>query len=191
MAWNMLHFSDFSDLQQHATHAQLLAFSAAYLDSAEALCEHLCVTSSKTNYAHGAVAMSLAFHSLELFFKAGIVRLNPKESFAGKPGHDLEALSKRFLRLYPKKEFQFGVPFGHEIPEVVGGTARDELAALRALVKERKREVPEDQRHRYPVDVEGNPWDEVNFSFEPNMFLATLRELQSVYARIQPLFRAG
>jgi hypothetical protein len=188
MVWNMLHFSD---LQQHATHLQLLAFSTAYLDSAEVLCESLCATSSESNYAHGAVAMSLAFHSLELFFKAGIIKLHAEESFAGRSGHDLDALSKRFFQLYPKKEFQFEVPFGNAIPAVVGEMARDELAALRLLIEARKREVLEDQRHRYPVDVEGKPWREANFGFEPNIFLATLRELQSVYARIQPLLSAG
>jgi hypothetical protein len=184
----MVHFSE---LQQRATYSQLLAFSGAYLDSAHALCERLCATPDEMTYAHGAVAMSLAFHSLELLFKAGIVRLHPDENFAGGSGHDLAALSKRFFRLYPKKEFQFEVPFGHEIPEVVGGMDPDELAALRAIVEERRRDVPEDQRHRYPVDVKGKPWRDANFSFEPNMFLATLRALQSVYERIHPLLHAG
>jgi len=188
MTLRMLHFSD---LQQQATHVQLLAFSAAYLDSAAALCERLCLTPSDTNYAHGAVVMSMAFHSLELFFKAGIVKLQPQERFAGRSGHDMDTLAKRFFRLYPKKEFQFEVPFGHEVPEVVGGIAGDELAVLRAFVEERKRQVPEDQRHRYPIDVEGQPWQHANFGFEPNSFLGTLRELQNVYAHLQPLLRAG
>ena len=188
MAWRMLHFSD---LQQQAVHVQLLAFADAYLDSAEVLCVRLCSNPERATYAHGAVAMSLAFHSLELFFKAGILRLHPEEQFGGRSGHDLDALAKRFFRLYPKKEFKFDVPFRRELPEVVVGINEDELAALRAYMEERGRQVPEDQRHRYPIDVEGTPWKEANFGFEPNIFLGTLRELQAVYARLRPLFDSG
>ncbi len=174
----MLHFSE---LQRQSTHVQLLAFASAYLDSAESLCEKLC-SAPRANYAHGAVAMSLAFHSLELFFKGGIMRLCPDERFSGKSGHDLDALSKRFFRLYPRKEFQFEVPFRRDVAAPVGGIA--ELASLFAFIEERRRNIPEDQRHRYPIDVEGKPWENANFGFEANMFLETLRELQRVYARL-------
>lgn len=187
MTWRML---DFSELQQQPTHVQLLMFSEAYLDSAEALCEQLCSTPD-VNYAHGAVSMSLTFHSLELFFKGGIARLCPNEQFFGKAGHDLDALAKRFFRLYPKKEFRFEVPFGHQAAETPGGVADRELAALLAFMAERKQKIPEDQRHRYPIDVEGRPWPEANFAFEPNMFLDTLRELKGVYARLQPQLRTA
>jgi hypothetical protein len=130
--------------------------------------------------------MSLAFHSLELFFKGCILKSHPFEQFGGKAGHDLDTLSKRFFKLYPKKEFQFEVPFRHEIPEVVGGMPANKLAELQTLIEERKKKVPEDQLHRYPAGVDGKIWDGA-FSFEPNSFLVTLRELHQVYLRIQPL----
>lgn len=144
----------------------------------------------ESNYAHGAVVMSLSFHSLELLFKGGIMIRCPNEKFSGRSGHDLDALSNRFFKLYPKKEFQFEVPFRHEFPEVVGEMPAEELSALRAYVEEYSRRVPEDQRHRYPIDIEGNTWEGA-FGFEPNMFLVTLKELQSVYARIIPLLNAA
>ena len=50
--------------------------------------------------------------------------------------------------------------------------------------------IPEDQRHRYPVDVGGKEWEGL-FSFEANSFLVTLKELQSVYARLVPLLKKG
>ncbi|HLX81917.1 MAG TPA: hypothetical protein VKS43_15170 [Burkholderiales bacterium] len=183
----MLHFSD---LQRQPLHVQLLSFAGAYLDSAETLCLNLCRKARSSNYAHGAVVMSLTFHSLELFFKAGIVKVLPKERFAGKAGHDLDALSKRFFKLYPKKEFQFEVPFRDEPAVVVGGLSSDELATLRSHAKDYKRRVPEDQRHRYPTDGYGKSWQGA-FGFEPNSFVPELIELQRVYARVRPLLCAS
>ncbi len=187
MAWQMLQFSE---LQQLPVYEQVLTFAGAYLDSAEVLCDSLSSDKEPANYAHGSVVMSLAFHSLELFFKGCILKSFPAEQFGGKAGHDLDALSKRFFKLYPKKEFQFEVPFRHEIPEVVGGMAADKLTELLTHIEERKKEDPEDQRHRYPTGVDGKTWDGA-FGFEPNSFLVTLRELQHVYARIRPLIYAG
>lgn len=183
MAWQMLHSSE---LQQLPAHEQLLAFAGAYLDSAEALCKNLCPDNERANYAHGSVVMSLAFHSLELFFKGGILKSLPTEQFGGKHGHDLDALSKRFFNLYPKKEFQFKVPFRDEMTEVVEGMTTNELFELQQYIKEHKKEVPEDQRHRYPSGVNGKTWDSKS-GFEPNSFLVTLSELQQAYARIRPL----
>ena len=180
-----------SGLQQQPVHVQLLAFADANLDSAVALCERLCFKPEDGTYAHGAVVMSLTFHSLELFFKAGILKLSPHEQFGGRSGHDMDALSKRFFRLYPKKEFKFDVPFGREPVDVVGGLTSDELVALQAFMDERDRQMPEDQRNRYPIDVGGKPWRDANFGFEPNMFLAALRELQEAYELIRPLLNAG
>ena len=183
----MLHFAD---LQRRPIPAQLVAFASANLDSAVSLCEHLCIHAKEANYAHGAVVMSLSFHSLELLFKGGILALCPDERFGGRSGHDLDALAKRFFKLYPKREFQFDVPFRLEFPEVVGEMPAEELAAIRAYAEDYSRRVPEDQRLRYPTDIEGNTWEGA-FGFEPNMFLVTLRELQDVYARIVPLLNAA
>lgn len=187
MAWQMLHFSE---LHRQPIHEQIFAFAVAYLDSAEVLCDSLCSDKVRANYAHGSVVMSLAFHSLELFFKGGILKSFPAEQFGGKSGHNLDVLSKRFFKLYPKKEYQFEVPFRHEIPEAVGGMAADKLAELLTHIVEHKKKIPEDQRHRYPTGMDGKTWDGA-FGFEPNSFLVTLRELQQVYARIRPLLYAG
>jgi len=181
---------NFSDLQQRPVPEQLLDFAQAYLDSAEILCGNLCSDIQHASYAHGAVTMSLAFHSLELFFKGCILKLRPGEKFGGKSGHDLDSLSKSYFELYPKNIFRFEVPFRREIPELVGAMATEELAELLAYIGERKKKVPEDQRHRYPIGVDGKTWDGV-FGFEPNSFLITLRELQQHYSRIRPLLDTG
>ena len=187
MPWPMLHFSN---LQRQPLQAQMLSFAGAYLDAAEAQCANLCRNAENANYAHGAVVMSLTFHSLELFFKAGILKLFPEEQFAGKSGHDLDALSKRFYKLYPKKEFQFEVPFRNELLEAIGGMSSDKLTAIRGYAEEYKKDVPEDQRHRYPIDVHGRSWEGV-FGFKPNSFMPVLKDLQSVCARVRPLLETG
>jgi hypothetical protein len=180
MTWQMY---PFSDLQQQAVPEQLLMFSAAYLDSSEVLCEKLCSGVTNANYAHGAAIMSLAFHSVELFLKACILKREPNEQFGGKNGHDLDALSKRYSKLYPKQEFQFEIPFRRNTP-IVKGMAAEEFAELLAYAQEHNMKISEDQRHRYPTRIDGKTWDG-DFAFEPNLFLATLLELQNAYTRIR------
>lgn len=168
-------------------HGQLLAFARSYLDASQNLCDRLCTTVQKANYADGAVVMSLAFHSLELFFKSGIVRLCPNESFSGNSGHDLARLSARFFKLYPKREFQFKVPFRwYEFAELIVPTLGKETVVFQANLQKERHILPEDQRHRYPNDNSGKPWSGV-FGFEPRIFLVTLHDLQATYARICPM----
>lgn len=187
MPWHMLNFSE---LQRQPLHVQILSFAGAYLDAAELQCASLCQNVKNANYAHGAVVMSLTFHSLELFFKAGILKLNPNEQFAGNSGHDLDALSKRFFNLYPKREFQFEVPFRNELPREIDGMRSDEIVTLRAYAAERKKAAPEDQRHRYPIDVHGRSWRGA-FGFEPNTFMRTLKDLQAIFIRVRPLLETS
>lgn len=179
-----------TSLQCLPVHGQLLAFARSYLDAAIALGERLCTTAKGASYADGAVVMSLAFHSLELLFKAGILKAQPLEQFSGKSGHDLAALSSRFFNLYPKRDFQFDVPFGYELAKPVEPMTQAELVALEAYARGQERRMPQDQRHRYPIGIDGTPWDGI-FGFEPHMFLTTLQELQQVYARILPQLNAA
>jgi hypothetical protein len=92
MKRNLLHFSE---MQTQTVPAQPTTYASAYLDSARVLCEKICSDDQPVNYAHGAVVMSLTFHSLELFFKGAIVRLSPEERFGGRAGHDLDMLADR------------------------------------------------------------------------------------------------
>jgi hypothetical protein len=186
MEWNLLHFSD---LQAKTVPAQLAAYASAYLDSARVLCEKICFDDQPVNYAHGAVVMSLTFHSLELFFKGAIIKLSPEEKFGGKAGHDLDSLARRFFKLYPKKEFEFEVPFRREFPSTIGEMTPKALAAYREYVNEHNRRAPEDQRHRYPTGIDGKSWDGA-FGFEPNVFLSKIKELQLTFARVIPLLNA-
>ena len=180
---------NFSALQHRSVHMQLVAFADAYLDSAETLCLKMCSTQESLTYAHGAVVMSLAFHSLELLFKAGILKVAPNEKFRGKSGHDLSTLSTRFFKLYPHKDFQFELPFRFELAEQIESISEEELVALRAYLRQQENYMPLDQFHRYPISVNGRTWDGA-FGFEPNLFLQTLKELKNVYNRIRPVLNS-
>jgi hypothetical protein len=187
ISWHMLYSFD---LQRLPVCEQLLTFAKANLDAAETLCTRLCSEKDGAGYADGAVVMSLTFHSLELFFKGGILKLHPDEQFGGRSGHDLDSLSKRYFNLYPKQEFQFEVPFRREFPEVLGEMTTEELTALRAYIEDQNRKTPEDQRHRYPIGTDGKTWEGA-FGFEPTTFLETLRGLQRAYADARLFTNAG
>src|SRR5437016_3266766 len=108
MPLQMLHFSD---LQRLPVPKQFFAFSDAYLDSAESLCDALCTASKSATYAHGAAVMSLTFHSIELFLKAAILQKAPSEQFSGSGGHDLGQLYERYTQLNPDEGYAFDFPF--------------------------------------------------------------------------------
>jgi len=155
-------------------YVQFHNYAAAYLDSAEILCLQI-QQRKDAGYAYGAVVLSLAFHSLELFFKGSILRMAPFENFSGSSGHDLDQLSRRFFNLYPAKEFQFEVPFG-----------MSEAGPNRASQDNELNRIPADQAHRYPTGADGQPWKAL-FSFDPEKFLLSLNELKDVYIRLRPL----
>lgn len=174
MPWHMLYFSD---IQSATVPDQLFTFANAYLESATLLCTSLCNSKDGANYAHGAVIMSLTFHALELFLKAAILRKVPAESFGGRAGHDLDLLKNRYANLYPNKAMQFNIPFKRELPDT---------EELLKHVREQNKAMPEDQLHRYPINVKGKEW-EAMLAFEPHSFSETLRTLKHELAVVKLL----
>jgi hypothetical protein len=184
MPWQMLHFSD---IQHKPIPDQLLAFSNANLESADFLCMSICNATETATYAHGAVVMSLTFHALELFLKAAILRKAPTESFSGRAGHDLEHLYKRYSNLYPGAAMQFSMPFRRKGPDT--STLDPQVAKeLLTYIDKQRKAMPEDQLHRYPINVEGEEWQAL-LAFEPHSFSNTLKtlknELHALKSRIQ------
>ena len=186
MPWHMLHFSD---LQRKSVPDQLFAFAQANLESAESLCLKLTAETAAATYAHGAVILSLTFHSLELFLKAAILQRIPAEKFGGRSGHDLTHLSKRFSDLYPEKEMSFHIPFMRQLPDTQG-LDPEVIEELIACVRAQEKKMPEDQLHRYPTGVDGKTWN-AGFGFEPNSFLVTIHQLQRDCAAVKPRVQGG
>lgn len=184
MPWHMLHLND---LQEKPITDQLHAFAEAYLESAHILCESLCTHAGTATYAHGAVIMSLTFHSLELFLKSAILQKAPNETFSGRNGHDLEYLEQRYANLYPGNKYKLDIIFKRKPPDLQGidpQVAKELITYAQKLAKD----IPEDQRHRYPVSTEGKPWPGL-FGFEPNTFCRDIEKLKSEFARLVPLLQ--
>lgn len=186
MAWHMLHFSD---LQRLAIPKQFLAFSDAYLESTEILCTNLCEREAETTYAHGAVILSLTFHGCELFLKAAILYRAPDEQFSGNSGHSLEHLNRRYTKLYPGRAWALDLPFRRDEMNFDGIDPRvaDEL---KQLTRERDKSMPQDQLHRYPTDVQGQPWDAA-FGFEPNSFRRDIMRIRVDFERVKRALPGG
>ncbi len=180
MSWQMFHFSDLQCLHKPA---QFFAFAEAYLESAEFLCANLCATDEGVTYAHGAVILSLTFHSCELFLKAAILQKEPNEQFSGNTGHNLEHLSNRYANLFPGKSWTLDLPFCYDAPNLDG---LDPLIAeeLKTFVREHKKTMPQDQLHRYPTNNQGHAWGGL-FSFEPNSFLREIARIKCQFERLK------
>jgi len=186
MTYRMVHFSEIGSLRASL---QFLAFSEAYLYSAANLCSALAASPSESTYPRGAVVLSLSFHSIELFLKAAILEKVPDEQFAGKAGHDLESLCKRYTNLFPGKKFEFEIPFRTEEVDLVEPDPRV-VDELKTFMAEHKKATPPDQLNRYPRDTEGNPWNGI-YAFEPNTFLPVISKVQQDVVRLKELIFNG
>lgn len=186
MTWHMVHFSE---IESFRASLQFLAFSEAYLESAGRLCGALAASPAESSYPRGAVVLSLTFHGIELFLKAAILEKAPNEQFSGNVGHDLDHLHKRYTNLYPGKKHAFEVPFRDEEVILVNPDPRI-LEELKLQIAEHKRATPADQLHRYPRDIEGNPWEGF-FSFEASSFAAVIEDVQEDIARLKEFIFNG
>jgi len=186
MIWKMVHFSEIESLRASL---QFLAFSEAYLESAGRLCGVLAASPAESNYPRGAVVLSLTFHGIELFMKAAILEKAPNEQFSGNVGHDLDHLGKRYANLYPGKKHAFDIPFRDEEIVLVNPDPRI-IEELKLRIAEHKRATPADQLHRYPRDIDGNPWEGF-YSFEASSFTTTIAKVQQDIARLKGLIFNG
>lgn len=182
MHWHLLHFGD---LQRKSVPEQLFAFADAYLESAGVLCERLCTEAEHSTYAHGAVIMSLTFHSQELFLKAAISLKAPDERY----GHDLDQLANRYSNLYPGKKYGLDVRFRCPAPDT-DGMEPSVAAELLAYDRQRRKEMPENELHRYPISKKDRPWNAA-LGFEPNSFYSEIQRIKSDFARIRSHLLGG
>jgi hypothetical protein len=186
MNWHMVHFSE---IESFRASLQFLAFSDAYVDSAERLCAVLAGSPAESTYPRGAVVLSLAFHGLELFLKAAILEKSPNEQFKGRAGHDLDRLHKRYVSLYRGKKYAFDIPFRAEETHIVNFDPRI-VEELKVLILKHKCANPIDQLHRYPRCPKGKPWEGI-YAFEANSFAADLTKAQQDIARLKELIFHG
>ena len=176
MTWRMVVESDLASL---SIPRRFLSFSDAYLDSASRLCTVLKRSPRKSNYARGSVVLYLTFHAIELFLKSAILERKPNEKLGN---HDIEGLSKRYKNLYPGMKYEFHAPFISrnkiDLSDFFSAEIIEEI--------KNKPNIPWDQRHRYPRNLEGQPW-RGEAGFEPVSFLIEIKKLEADIARLTNL----
>ena len=181
MTWRMVVESDLASL---SIPRRFLSFSDAYLDSASRLCTVLKQSPRKSNYARGSVVLYLTFHAIELFLKGAILERNPKEKLIN---HDIQVLSNRYNNLYRGRKYEFHAPFISrekvDLSEIFDPEIVDEV---KIYIEESEKKNPLDQRHRYPRNLEGQPWRGA-VGFEPGSFLFVIKKLKADIARLTNL----
>jgi hypothetical protein len=181
MTWRMVAESDLAFL---SIPRQFLSFSDAYLDSASRLCIVLKRSPRKSNYARGSVVLYLTFHAIELFLKGAILERKPNEKLRH---HNIQDLSKRYNNLYPGMKYEFHAPFISrdevDLSDIFGPEIIEEV---KIYIEESEKKNPLDQRHRYPRNLEGQPW-RGSVGFEPGSFLVVIKKLKADIARLTNL----
>lgn len=173
-----------SDLASLSIPRRFLSFSDAYLDSASRLCTVLKRSPRKSNYARGSVVLYLTFHAIELFLKGSILERKPNEKLGN---HDIQSLSNRYINLYPGKKFKFHAPFiSRDEANLSDFFSPKDIEEVKIYIKESKQKNPWDQRHRYPGNREGQPWDGA-VGFEPESCLVAIKKLKADIARLTDL----
>lgn len=182
----MLHLID---IQRLPIPAQFFAFAEANIESAEILCANLCANDAGVSYAHGAVILSLTFHSCELFLKGAILHKEPVEQFSGNTGHNLDHLSKRYTNLFPGKKWELDLPFRRDATDLNGLDPRI-VEELKTSLLVREKAIPADQFLRYPTDIDGQPWDRLS-GFEANSFLREIARIKCEFERLKRGIQSG
>ena len=173
-----------SDLASFSVPRQFLSFSDAYLDSASRLCTILKRSPRKSNYVRGSVVLYLTFHAIELFLKGAILERNPGERLIN---HDIQVLSNRYKNLYRGRKYEFHAPFiSREKVDLSEIFDPEIVEEVKAYIEESEKKNPLDQRHRYPRNLEGQPWHG-SVGFEPESFLFVIKKLKADIARLTNL----
>ena len=166
------------ELEGKSISEKFFAYSEAYLDSAETLCDQIAKSEEKQTYTRGLVVLYLTFHAVELFLKAAILKKAPNEPL----NHKIENYEKRYKNLYPAKRFTLEIPFKSEYI----GLNPTEIANIEAETNL----APPDQLNKYPVDRNGSEWNEIN-AFEPYSFLKELINLKAKFELVKQEIQNG
>ncbi len=134
-SWNYEGFPD----------AELMHMQAmAYADCAIELCKRMKQGDLECTFLRGQAALYLGFHSTELFLKAAILHKSG-ELIAG---HKLRPLRERYSELFPEEIFKIRT---HYQTHYMGYTEEEVADYI-------KKELPVDQKLRYPIDKDKVKW---------------------------------
>jgi hypothetical protein len=122
---------------------EFVKLALSHLQAAEQLNGLMSEQRWPSNYYRGQAVLLLIFHSVELFLKGFILKLDPSAKVGG---HSLAKLTKTLKKLAPDVEFDppFKVEALVPYPELVQRAEKDEARFHEVL--------------RYPIDKDGKPW---------------------------------
>lgn len=149
---------------------QFFAFSHAYLNAAESLCESMIGDESKVTWPNAAVVLMTAAHATELFLKGLILAKVPGAQLSS---HNINLLADKFRELYPNEAQSWEVPFETQF---LGAQDHD----IEDLIRN---QTPPSIRYRYPVEKDGRDWNGVS-ALCAKTFLPMLIELGHTFKRL-------
>lgn len=160
------------EVKQGDVPLEFIRLALSHLQAAEQLNGLMSERRWPSNYYRGQAVLLLTFHSVELFLKGFILKLDPTAKVGG---HSLSKLTKTLRSLAPDVEFDppFKVEALVAYPELVRRAAKDEARFHEVL--------------RYPIDSNGKPWPGVRgFSVSScTRLLARVKaDCERVYIRI-------
>jgi hypothetical protein len=178
-----------NDVQQVPLAERFLLYARANLDAAIRLTDALRLREDEQSFADGAVTLSLAFHSVELFLKGAILLAEPGVNFKSE-GHNIAQLERRYRKLYPAKTFRFEMPFRSEVAEMVEPDPELQRQLAEQL-KELEKKIPQDQFLRYPANNQGEGWETVEqmaMGYSASLFASTLNRLRNDFVRLTAIW---
>lgn len=135
-----------SEVKEGDVPMEFMKLALSHLQAAEQLNSLMSERRWPSNYYRGQAVLLLTFHSVELFLKGFILKLDPSAKVGG---HSLARLTKMLKRLAPSVEFDppFKVEALVPYPELVRRAEEQEKKFHEVL--------------RYPIDTNGKPWQGV------------------------------
>lgn len=133
------------------------SLAQAYLESSHHICMAMIDGELGSTYSHSRVILSLFYHAEELFYKGAVWKATGRKP---KNSHNLNALRTEYQSLFRPDAYQLHSPF--QLVNLCDDGSADE-----AVDKYWK---TLDQRYRYHMDLNGDPWPGIN-SFQPDTFI--------------------
>lgn len=138
----------YPDLPSDTPAGQMLWLSLAYAEAAVVLCEAMEKEDFYPQYTATRVVLHLTRHSAELYLKGSISKASGESPATT---HRLDELFKAYRALY-SSDRHFTVPFSHQALEPDDGLFPGTLDSYLRT---------HDQRYRYPTDVRGRNFVEM------------------------------
>lgn len=146
--------------------SRMLWLADAYAEGALVLCNAMAADDYQRQYTNTRVVLHLCRHATELFFKGAVLH---KTNTRVPKTHRLDRLYAEYRRHYPHEKFELDLPFPKEV-------FNPDKGFFPELLEEYTR--THDQRFRYPVDANGEPFEDEEL-FDIAAYQAAIERFQT------------